>query len=79
MVGGRCPYRPDSRPAGKAKRGVFLGDGWSDVLVWDRDAIRPDDFIKGPAVIEEMSSTTVLAPTHALRVDAYGNLIVRVA
>jgi hypothetical protein len=30
-------------------------------------------------VIEEMSSTTVLAPTHALRVDAYGNLIVRVA
>ena len=34
--------------------------------------------IKGPALIEEHASTTVLMPGDACEVDAYGNLVITV-
>jgi N-methylhydantoinase A len=34
--------------------------------------------IAGPAVIEEMSSTTLLNPAQSARVDRIGNLIIEI-
>jgi N-methylhydantoinase A len=47
--------------------------------VYARSGLAPGIAIKGPAVIEEMSSTTLLGPGQSARVDAIGNLIALVA
>jgi 5-oxoprolinase (ATP-hydrolysing) len=44
--------------------------GFVDALVYDRYALRPDDKIVGPAIVEERGSTTVVPPGDSLFVDA---------
>jgi N-methylhydantoinase A len=70
----------DAAVALDGERRVYHGKqhGWLMTPVYDRERLAAGVALQGPAVVEEMSSTTVLAPTHSLRVDAYGNLIVRV-
>ncbi len=43
-----------------------------------RTALLAGNRIKGPALIEEHASTTVLMPGDACEVDAYGNLVIAV-
>jgi N-methylhydantoinase A len=50
--------------------------GWCATEVYDRDLLSAGTTIAGPAVIEEMSSTTVLGPLHSATVDPYGTLII---
>ena len=42
------------------------------------DALASGNRIAGPALVEEYASTTVVQPGDALRVDAYGNLVIRI-
>ncbi|MDQ7055717.1 MAG: hydantoinase/oxoprolinase family protein [Persephonella sp.] len=44
--------------------------------VFLREKLLAGNIIKGPAVIVEYSSTTVLPPDSRLKVDTYGNLII---
>ena len=44
-----------------------------------RAALAAGNRISGPALIEEHASTTVLLPGDRLEVDAYGNLVIKVA
>ena len=64
-----------------SRRSVCFGaaDGWVESAIYDRDTLGAGVEIQGPAVIEEMSSTTVIAPRQSVRVDDFGNLIVRIA
>ncbi|MFC4275194.1 hydantoinase/oxoprolinase family protein [Achromobacter aloeverae] len=66
----------DNQPRGE--RDIWFGDGhgWLPSPVYHRASLAPGVRIAGPAVIEEMSSTTVLEPGHDMTVDAYGNLII---
>lgn len=59
-------------------REVYHGKahGWCATEVYDRDLLSAGTMIAGPAVIEEMSSTTVLGPLHRATVDPYGTLII---
>jgi N-methylhydantoinase A len=43
-----------------------------------RDALLAGNRIKGPALIEEYASTTVLMPGDRLEVDELGNLVISV-
>ncbi|MGE0577469.1 MAG: hydantoinase/oxoprolinase family protein [Reyranella sp.] len=52
--------------------------GWLDCPVWQREALLAGNVIQGPAVLEEVSATTVLYPADVARVDAQGSLIVEV-
>jgi N-methylhydantoinase A len=60
------------------KREVYHGkaQGWHATPVYDRDLLSAGTRIAGPAVIEEMSSTTVIGPTHQAVVDHYGTLVI---
>ena len=60
------------------EREVYHGHthGWRPTPVYDRDLLPGGARIAGPAVIEEMSSTTVLGPDHAATVDERGNLVI---
>ncbi len=74
--------RPDANPppAGadqvpKGHRLVHFDAGWIDTPIHDRARLGPGARLAGPAIIDEMSSTTVLPPNWCLTVDPAGNLI----
>ncbi|MDE2394273.1 MAG: hydantoinase B/oxoprolinase family protein [Burkholderiales bacterium] len=66
------------REARKGVRRAWFGDGFVDVAVYDRDALRPGDDLPGPCIVEEREATTVLGPLDRLRVDRHLNLCVAV-
>jgi N-methylhydantoinase A len=60
-------------------RPVFFSEsGFRDARIWDRAALLAGNRIRGPALIEEHASTTVLMPGDSCEVDAYGNLVIAV-
>jgi N-methylhydantoinase A len=52
--------------------------GWAECPVWRREALFAGNRVAGPAIIEEISATTVLYPGDRAHVDAIGSLIVEV-
>ena len=64
-----------------SRRVYFEADGggaWHDCGVWNREALLAGNEIDGPAVVEEVSATTVLYPGDRGRIDEFGGLIVDV-
>src|SRR5207248_10635180 len=71
-VGSRAPVaearagsRPLLLPGSRRRRNVPL---------IRRELLRARNVIPGPAIVEEMDSTTVILPGQAARVDGHGNL-----
>ncbi len=60
------------------KRQVYFGGRFHATPTCRRGALLAGNRIKGPALVEEYASTTVLMPGDALEVDAYGNLVIAV-
>ncbi len=50
--------------------------GYRDTGIYWRPDLRAGDELAGPAVIEEFGSTVPVHPGFAVRVDAYGNLVI---
>ena len=75
-----APARTDTTRADAriGSREVYHGKarGWHATPVYDRDLLSAGTRIDGPAVIEEMSSTTVIGPTHHAMVDTHGTLVI---
>ncbi|ESW60427.1 MAG: hydantoinase [Rhodobacter sp. CACIA14H1] len=61
----------------KATRTVWFGQPMETPVYW-RDHLPLDPRITGPAIIEQMDTTTVIDPGCTVRGDADGNLIVEV-
>ena len=68
-------------PTPISQREVYFGAarGWLETKVYRRSDLGAGLAMRGPVIIEEMSSTTVIAPEQAMRVDDYGNLIVHIS
>jgi N-methylhydantoinase A len=62
------------RPAG-SRQVWFAATGFVDTPIYRRDAIAVADRIDGPAVIEQMDTTTVAPPGWTLTVDRMANLL----
>ncbi|MCL5770933.1 MAG: hydantoinase/oxoprolinase family protein [Actinobacteria bacterium] len=60
----------------KDTRKVYLRGKWHDFLIYDRDKLNSGNMIKGPAIIEQMDSTTFLLPEQDLKIDEYKNMII---
>ena len=62
------------------KRKIYFGAncGWLDAHVYARRVLPAGATLAGPAVIEEMSSTVLLAPGQSAAVDRIGNLVIKV-
>ncbi|MDA0230665.1 MAG: hydantoinase/oxoprolinase family protein [Proteobacteria bacterium] len=56
-------------------RSVIFDDGAHDAKVYDRAALLDGHRLRGPALIEEPASITVIRPGQDVRVDTYGNLL----
>ena len=55
---------------------IYFDGAWSNASVYDRGLLYPGDEIRGPALIGEYTSTTVLPPGCLLEVDRIGNLLI---
>ena len=70
----------DHKPARalKGKRKVFVQGKYVSLPIYERALLRPGDKIQGPAIIEQMDSTTFLSYGRRAQVDPYLNLIVTI-
>lgn len=71
-VSAGTPAEPDShRPV------VLEGDAPESVVVYRREHLLAGHRIAGPAIVDQLDSTTVLFAAHRADVDAHGNLIIQ--
>jgi len=56
---------------------LFLGDDWQATPVYRRTDLAPGQEIPGPALIEQMDTTSVVYPGDRCTIDRWGNLILR--
>jgi N-methylhydantoinase A len=68
-----------TRPVNLGERGLGGHSGFRATATYRRAALLAGNRIKGPALIEEHASTTVLMSGDVLTVDPYGNLLIAVA
>jgi N-methylhydantoinase A len=61
------------------ERKVFFGKehGVLAAAIYDRDLLEPGHGIFGPAIVEQLDTTTVIQPEQEATVDEYGNIIIR--
>jgi N-methylhydantoinase A len=55
---------------------IFENVGGIDTKIYLRDKLSPGMKINGPAIIEEVTTSTIIYPNMELEVDKYGNLII---
>jgi N-methylhydantoinase A len=67
----------DVASARKAARSVYFAEaeGFVDCPIYDRYGLGAGCIIEGPAIVEEVDSTTVIHPGYQVQVDKFGNLI----
>jgi N-methylhydantoinase A len=66
---------PEPRP--REEREVFFHQGWARTPIYDREAMHAGSTLCGPAVVEQLDSTTVIPPGWVCEADTHGNLILR--
>ncbi|HXH22362.1 MAG TPA: hydantoinase/oxoprolinase family protein, partial [Dehalococcoidia bacterium] len=66
---------PDAAAAFEGRRPVLFGSAEVSAAVYARDRLLAGNVLHGPAVIEQMDSTTLVPPGWTGRVDVAGNLI----
>jgi N-methylhydantoinase A len=72
---------PDASGARIGEREVWFPEAGDFVPtpIYSRDALLPGNRFAGPAIVEQMDTTTVVPPGMTARVDPYLNLILEVA
>ena len=72
-----APARLDGTrtPSARERRGVYFDGQRLQAGVYDRAALAPGDLLPGPAIVEQLDSTTVVWPGQRARVDARRNLV----
>ena len=69
---------PSAQAAVKAERDVRMPghDGPTPTAIYDRYRLKANNRFPGPAVVEEIDSTTLIPPGCTVNVDDYGNLVI---
>jgi N-methylhydantoinase A len=62
-----------------ATRQVWLGGGWQETPIYSRGQLPPGATLTGPAIVEQLDTTTVIEPGDKVTVDALSNLMIEVA
>ena len=78
----RIPEEPfedeDAGHARKGERSVRFSARPTTVPVYDGPALRPGNFMTGPAIIEQWGTTIVVYPGHEALIDAFRNCVIEV-
>lgn len=57
----------------------YYEEEWHDAVIYEREKLGVGSVIPGPAIVQEMDSTTLILPAHAATVDKVGNLLINPA
>jgi N-methylhydantoinase A len=71
--------RADGPPRPIERRQAYFGGELSDTPIFRRGELRPGAALTGPAIIEEQTSTTVLAPGQRATIDEYSDIEIEFA
>jgi N-methylhydantoinase A len=65
----------------KEQRPVYFEEtrAYADTAVYDREVLTPGGEFIGPAIVEQIDTTTLIHPGQRVEVDDYGNLLISVA
>jgi N-methylhydantoinase A len=66
----------DPRDALVAEHPVYVDGGSANAAVYDRARLRAGDVVRGPAIVTEMDSTTLVLPGHVAAVHHSGSLLI---
>lgn len=65
------------KDAVKGRRKVFFdGAGYLETAIYERDLLKANNVVRGPAVIEEAISCTIVNPRATARIDRIGNVVI---
>lgn len=67
---------PDAAKAIVARHKIYYKGRFVSAPIYDRYKLKPGNIIKGPAVIIQNDSTTLILPKHYGRVDAYRSILI---
>jgi N-methylhydantoinase A len=68
---------PDCCSAVVDELDVYFQGRWLKTKIYDRTLLRPGNVVRGPAIITQFDSTTVIFPDHCGEVDPYLNILIR--
>ncbi|QOY92439.1 hydantoinase B/oxoprolinase family protein [Massilia sp. UMI-21] len=66
-----------AQPAPDETVRMFSGGAWVDTGVFLREAVKPGDQVRGPAIIAEANATTVVEPGWQAEVTPHNHLVLR--
>jgi N-methylhydantoinase A len=66
----------DPKAAALGRQPVYVNHRRMQATVYDRARLKAGNRIKGPAIVMEMDSTTVVLPKHTGLVDRLGNILI---
>jgi N-methylhydantoinase A len=84
VIGRRRPIALDglaaaATPGGPSgMRRVWFDGGWHDTAIYRREHLSAGATLAGPAIVEQLDTTTVIEPGDRARVDTLGNLEIAV-
>ena len=67
---------PDPRDAVADETRVYFGRDFAPALVYDRARLHSGHIVRGPAIITQPDTTTVIHPDHVGEVDEYLNVLI---
>ena len=71
--------RADSLEAARtATRQVWFAGTWHDTAIYSRERLPIGSTFEGPAIVEQMDTTTVVEPGDTVTVDEDGNLLIEI-
>jgi N-methylhydantoinase A len=65
------------RTRDRRRRVYFAGAGWTACPCIDRERLGVGAVVRGPAIVEQLDTTTVVPPGHRATVDRVGNLVIK--
>jgi len=74
------PEEPKIHAQGKhlepaALRDVWMEGGWTEIPIYQRELLKADAAIEGPAIVAEANATTVVESDWRAKIDSHGQLI----
>jgi N-methylhydantoinase A len=74
----KIPHRASGEPMPRTNRKAFCFEhrAMVDFAVYDRDELREGDVVRGPAIVEEATTTLVFFSDQRASVDKYGHLFI---
>jgi N-methylhydantoinase A len=76
----RKPTPSTRKPGPQELRSVYFDEtaAFENTAIYARSELAPDDAFTGPAIVEQIDSTTVIHPGQQASVDEFGNLIIAI-